>query len=75
MPLIKIIIGTVESFSINLRYAPTQLFKTPLVERTDGRGCLVGPVTAAVILPAYFENIILNDGKQLSEKHERNYVL
>ncbi|WP_339918651.1 ribonuclease HII [uncultured Flavobacterium sp.] len=34
-----------------------------------GRGCLAGPVTAAaVILPAYFENIILNDSKQLSEK-------
>jgi ribonuclease HII len=34
-----------------------------------GRGCLAGPVTAAaVILPADFENIILNDSKQLSEK-------
>jgi ribonuclease HII len=34
-----------------------------------GRGCLAGPVTAAaVILPAYFENSILNDSKQLSEK-------
>ncbi|MEZ7499185.1 ribonuclease HII [Flavobacterium sp. Arc3] len=34
-----------------------------------GRGCLAGPVTAAaVILPANFENIILNDSKQLSEK-------
>ncbi len=34
-----------------------------------GRGCLAGPVTAAaVILPAHFENIILNDSKQLSEK-------
>ena len=34
-----------------------------------GRGCLAGPVTAAaVILPKDFENIILNDSKQLSEK-------
>ena len=34
-----------------------------------GRGCLAGPVTAAaVILPPDFENIILNDSKQLSEK-------
>lgn len=34
-----------------------------------GRGCLAGPVTAAaVILPDNFENSILNDSKQLSEK-------
>lgn len=34
-----------------------------------GRGCLAGPVTAAaVILPDDFENTILNDSKQLSEK-------
>ncbi|MDO5968445.1 ribonuclease HII [Flavivirga aquimarina] len=34
-----------------------------------GRGCLAGPVTAAaVILPKNFENSILNDSKQLSEK-------
>lgn len=34
-----------------------------------GRGCLAGPVTAAaVILPFDFENAILNDSKQLSEK-------
>lgn len=34
-----------------------------------GRGCLAGPVTAAaVILPANFENKILNDSKQLSER-------
>lgn len=34
-----------------------------------GRGCLAGPVTAAaVILPADFENSILNDSKQLTEK-------
>jgi ribonuclease HII len=34
-----------------------------------GRGCLAGPVTAAaVILPPNFENKILNDSKQLSEK-------
>ncbi|TDE29802.1 ribonuclease HII [Flavobacterium ranwuense] len=34
-----------------------------------GRGCLAGPVTAAaVILPFDFQNDILNDSKQLSEK-------
>lgn len=34
-----------------------------------GRGCLAGPVTAAaVILPENFENKILNDSKQLTEK-------
>ena len=34
-----------------------------------GRGCLAGPVTAAaIILPLEFENSILNDSKQLSEK-------
>lgn len=35
-----------------------------------GRGCLAGPVTAAVVvLPAHFENLVLNDSKQLSEKN------
>ena len=35
-----------------------------------GRGCLAGPVTAAaVLLPAAFENIQLNDSKQLSENN------
>ena len=34
-----------------------------------GRGCLAGPVTAAaIILPEGFENKLLNDSKQLSEK-------
>ena len=34
-----------------------------------GRGCLAGPVTAAaVILPRYFKNTLLNDSKQLSHK-------
>ncbi|UNZ00255.1 ribonuclease HII [Zhouia spongiae] len=34
-----------------------------------GRGCLAGPVTAAaVILPSDFENSLINDSKQLSEK-------
>ncbi len=34
-----------------------------------GRGCLAGPVTAAaVILAEDFENTILNDSKQLTEK-------
>jgi ribonuclease HII len=35
-----------------------------------GRGCLAGPVyAAAVILPADFSNELLNDSKQLSERH------
>lgn len=34
-----------------------------------GRGCLAGPVfAAAVILPASFENGLLNDSKKLTEK-------
>ncbi len=34
-----------------------------------GRGCLAGPVTAAAVnTPPDFENVILNDSKQLSEK-------
>ncbi|RBN50515.1 ribonuclease HII [Flavobacterium psychrolimnae] len=34
-----------------------------------GRGCLAGPVTAAaVLLPENFQNELLNDSKQLSEK-------
>ena len=34
-----------------------------------GRGCLAGPVfAAAVILPADFENQLLNDSKQLTER-------
>lgn len=45
-------------------------FKSILLEAgTDeaGRGCLAGPVTAAgIILPADFENHLLNDSKQLS---------
>ena len=33
-----------------------------------GRGCLAGPVfAAAVILPATFDNELLNDSKQLTE--------
>lgn len=35
-----------------------------------GRGCLAGPVTAAaVILPQKFDNLLLNDSKQLSKKN------
>ncbi|MFO0358240.1 MAG: ribonuclease HII [Sphingobacteriaceae bacterium] len=35
-----------------------------------GRGCLAGPVfAAAVILPKNFKNELLNDSKQLKEKH------
>jgi ribonuclease HII len=37
-----------------------------------GRGCLAGPVVAAaVILPADFEHPLLNDSKQLTEKHRK----
>ncbi len=37
-----------------------------------GRGCLAGPVfAAAVILPEDFENKIINDSKQLSEKKKK----
>lgn len=48
-----------------------QFSKTVIVAGTDeaGRGCLAGPVTAAaVILPFNFQNDVLNDSKQLSEK-------
>lgn len=39
-----------------------------------GRGCLAGPVyAAAVILPEDYENELLNDSKQLTEK--RRYAL
>ncbi|MGQ2118641.1 ribonuclease HII [Ornithobacterium rhinotracheale] len=39
-----------------------------------GRGCLAGPVVAgAVILPPDFENLVLNDSKQLSKK-KRNQL-
>jgi ribonuclease HII len=39
-----------------------------------GRGCLAGPVfAAAVILPANFENELLNDSKKLTEK--QRYLL
>ncbi|MEH6538155.1 MAG: ribonuclease HII [Psychroserpens sp.] len=39
-----------------------------------GRGCLAGPVTAAaVILPYNYNNSVLNDSKQLSEK-KRNQL-
>ena len=35
-----------------------------------GRGCLAGPVfAAAVILPANFENELLNDSKKLTENN------
>ena len=35
-----------------------------------GRGCLAGPVfAAAVILPKDFRNDLLNDSKQLTNRH------
>ena len=43
-----------------------------------GRGCLAGPVfAAAVILPPYFDNEILNDSKKLTEKqrHELRPII
>lgn len=45
--------------------------KVKLIVGTDeaGRGCLLGPVFAgAVILPQGYENPLINDSKQLSEK-------
>ena len=52
-------------------------FKENVVETgcdEAGRGCLAGPVfAAAVILPADFQNEILNDSKQLTEK--QRYLL
>ena len=48
----------------------------PLECGTDeaGRGCLAGPITAAaVILPETFENLMMNDSKQLSEDR-RNFL-
>lgn len=52
-------------------------FKENVVEAgcdEAGRGCLAGPVfAAAVILPADFQNEILNDSKQLTEK--QRYLL
>ena len=45
-------------------------YRSLLEAGTDeaGRGCLAGPVTAAaIILPEKFNNITLNDSKQLSE--------
>ncbi len=53
-----------------------QYYKNCLETGCDeaGRGCLAGPVVAAaVILPHDFENNILNDSKQLSEK-KRNQL-
>jgi len=39
-----------------------------------GRGCLAGPVfAAAVILPADFEHVLLDDSKKMSEKNR--YIL
>ena len=50
----------------------TPYFLTPFYEAgTDeaGRGCLAGPVTAAaVLLPSGFQNELLNDSKQLTQK-------
>ena len=50
-----------------------KVFHTPDVIEAGcdeaGRGCLAGPVfAAAVVLPANFENELLNDSKQLTER-------
>ncbi len=48
---------------------PYYKFLTEAGTDEAGRGCLAGPVTAAaLILPEKFNNSILNDSKQLSEK-------
>ena len=55
-----------------LNFMLKRFFKGPKEAGTDeaGRGCLAGPVTAAaVILPPGFSNAVLNDSKQLTEKH------
>ena len=53
------------------------LFRSGIIEAgcdEAGRGCLAGTVfAAAVILPETFENELLNDSKQLSEK--KRYLL
>ncbi len=53
-------------------YSDTEMLEAGCDEA--GRGCLAGPVfAAAVILPANFENELLNDSKKLSEK-QRNIL-
>jgi len=55
---------------MKLQHSSTSLLEAGTDEA--GRGCLSGPVTAAaVILPPDFENSLLNDSKQLTEK-QRN---
>jgi ribonuclease HII len=55
------------------RLALRNRFQTELIEAgcdEAGRGCLAGPVVAAaVILPEKFKHPLLNDSKQVSEKH------
>jgi ribonuclease HII len=69
----KIAKGCVKNYifvKINLMLSPF-FFSNTLEAGTDeaGRGCLAGPVTAAaLILPEDFQNELLNDSKQLSEK-------
>lgn len=65
--------GKIHVFLDKLLHLGLQLrFSESILEcGTDeaGRGCLAGPVTAAaVILPPSFNNELLNDSKQLSEK-------
>jgi len=63
----KITIFVFKQFQMLLTNFSTFILETGTDEA--GRGCLAGPVTAAaVMLPEDFENIILNDSKQLSEK-------
>jgi ribonuclease HII len=45
-------------------------FNTNLETGWSWRGCLAGPTAAAVILPDFFQDELLNDSKQLSEKRE-----
>jgi ribonuclease HII len=58
---------------IKIKFMLSKCFLENCIEAgTDeaGRGCLAGPVTAAaVILPTYFTNVLLNDSKLLSEKN------
>ncbi|MGL4598924.1 MAG: ribonuclease HII [Bacteroidia bacterium] len=59
--------------SAGKRLALRNRYQTTLLEAgcdEAGRGCLAGPVVAAaVILPENFKHPLLNDSKQVSEKH------
>jgi ribonuclease HII len=63
----------VEHYSGNCKPMLKPFYQDALLEAgcdEAGRGCYAGPVfAAAVILPADFHHPLLNDSKQVSEKH------